>query len=101
MSTRNEEPTRKSRIRKYKAPEVMEILAAVHGPAEWEPRYNAAEELVYTILSQHTSALNSERANQPLMDTFSTLNAVAEASPEAIEAAIRHGGLAKHKSVRI
>ncbi len=79
----------------------MEILAAVHGPVEWEPRYNAAEELVYTILSQHTSDLNSERAYQTLMDTFGTLNAVAEASPEAIEDAIRHGGLAKQKSVRI
>ena len=101
MSTRNEEPIRKSRIRKYKAPEVMEILAPVHGPAEWAPRYNAAEELVYTILSQHTSDLNSERAYQTLMDTFGTLNAVAEASPEAIEDAIRHGGLAKQKSVRI
>ncbi len=79
----------------------MEILAPVHGPADWEPRYSAAEELVYTILSQHTSDLNSERAYQTLMDTFGSLRAVADASPEAIEEAIRRGGLAKQKSVRI
>ena len=101
MSTRRAESKRKPRIRKYKAPEVMEILAPVHGPADWEPRYSAAEELVYTILSQHTSDLNSERAYQNLMDTFGSLRAVADASPEAIEEAIRRGGLAKQKSVRI
>jgi endonuclease-3 len=35
------------------------------------------------------------------MDTFGALRAVADASPEAIEEAIRRGGLAKQKSVRI
>jgi endonuclease-3 len=35
------------------------------------------------------------------MDTFGTLEAVAAASPEAIEDAIRRGGLAKQKSARI
>ena len=42
----------------------------VYGPIPWEIRYNAGEELVYTILSQHTSDLNSERAFKSLMIDF-------------------------------
>lgn len=79
----------------------MGVLAPIYGPVEWEPRYNAAEELVYTILSQHTSDVNSIRAYGNLMDTFETLESVAAASPEVIEDAIRSGGLAKQKSLRI
>lgn len=101
MSTNRTKPRRRPRLRKYKAPEVMGLLAPIHGPARWEPRYNAAEELVYTILSQHTSDLNSVRAYENLMDVFGTLEAVADADPQAIEEAIRQGGLAKQKSVRI
>ena len=89
---------RKSRL---KAVDVMAGLAPLYGPVQWEPRYSAAEELVYTILSQHTSDINSGRAFQSLMSTFGSLEAVAAASPASIEAAIWRGGLAKQKSVRI
>ena len=76
-------------------------LAPLYGPVQWAPRYSAAEELVYTILSQHTSDINSGRAFQSLMSKFVTLEAVAAATAESIEDAIRRGGLAKQKSVRI
>lgn len=89
------------RKRRVKAADVMAGLAPLYGPVQWEPRYDAAEELVYTILSQHTSDLNSGRAYQNLMSTFGSLEAVAAATPENIEEAIRRGGLAKQKSVRI
>ena len=79
----------------------MAGLAPLYGPVQWEPRYNAAEELVYTILSQHTSDVNSGRAFRNLLSTFGSLEAVAAAAPESIEEAIRRGGLAKQKSVRI
>ena len=79
----------------------MEILGPEYGPVEWTPRYNPAEELVYTILSQHTSDLNSERAFNNLMKTFGSLEAIAEAPPEEIEPAIRMGGLARTKAPRI
>lgn len=79
----------------------MEILGSAYGPVEWIPRYNPAEELVYTILSQHTSDLNSERAFNNLMQTFGTLEAICEAAPEDIEPAIRMGGLSKTKAPRI
>ena len=77
------------------------MLAPEYGPIEWEPRYDAASELVYTILSQHTSAVNSERAFGNLMTRFGTLQSVADAPAADIEDAIRAGGLARVKAPRI
>ena len=90
-----------ARRQKVKAGDVMTQLGETYGPVEWEPRYNPAEELVYTILSQHTSDINSERAFLNLMSVFGTLEAIADASTDDIEEAIKSGGLAKQKSVRI
>ena len=90
-----------STVKIKKAKEVSERLLDVYGPIKWEPRYNAAEELVYTILSQHTSDINSERAFLNLMNVFEDLNDVADAQIEDIESAIRRGGLAKVKAPRI
>ena len=90
-----------ARRQKVKAGDVMTQLGEAYGPVEWEPRYNPAEELVYTILSQHTSDINSERAFLNLMSVFGTLEAIADASTDDIEDVIKSGGLAKQKSVRI
>tara|TARA_Y100000310_G_scaffold303419_2_gene341745 strand:+ start:1281 stop:2060 length:780 start_codon:yes stop_codon:yes gene_type:complete len=87
--------------RRVKVPDVMGLLGPIHGPIERTPRYNAAEELVYTILSQHTSDVNSTRAYDNLMTTFESLDSIAAAAPSEIEDAIRRGGLAVQKSVRI
>ena len=87
--------------RRVKVTDVMEILGPIYGPVDRTPRYNAAQELVYTILSQHTSDVNSTRAYDSLMAMFESLDSIAAASPSAIEDAIRQGGLAAQKSVRI
>jgi endonuclease-3 len=79
----------------------MSTLGEEYGPVEWDPRYDPASELVFTILSQHTSDVNSERAFNKLMDTFGSLEAVAAAPVEQIEDAIRVGGLARVKAPRI
>ena len=79
----------------------MSLLGAEYGPFEWRPRYDPASELVYTILSQHTSDVNSERAFRTLMATFGSLEAIAAAEVSDIEDAIRSGGLAKTKAPRI
>ena len=79
----------------------MEALGPEYGPIEWVPRYDPASELVYTILSQHTSDLNSGRAFESLMAAFGSLDAIADAPVETIEDAIRMGGLAKQKAPRI
>ena len=81
--------------------DVMSLLGAEYGPFEWRPRYDPASELVYTILSQHTSDINSERAFKSLMATFGSLGAIAAADVADIEDAIRSGGLAKTKAPRI
>lgn len=80
---------------------VMSILEDEYGPMEWTPRYDPAKELVYTILSQHTSDINSGRAFNRLMSKFGTLEAIAEAEVTDIEDVIRSGGLAKIKAPRI
>ena len=94
------------RSRRSKKPGVtisdaIRLLTDEYGPFENEPRLDPAHELVFTILSQHTSDRNSERAFRNLMHTFGTLEAVAGAEVEAIEEAIAGGGLARVKAPRI
>ena len=81
--------------------DVMELLGKQYGPFERTPRYTPASELVYTILSQHTSDVNSKRSYDSLMSTFGSVEAVAAAEVLDIEDAIRMGGLARIKAPRI
>ncbi len=81
--------------------DAIRLLTEAYGPFENEPRLDPAHELVFTILSQHTSDRNSERAFRNLMHTFGTLEAVAEAEVADIEEAISGGGLARVKAPRI
>lgn len=62
---------------------------------------DALEECVFTLLSQHTSDLNRDRAWVALRAAFPTLEAVASASVRRIANAIRVGGLADSKAPRI
>ena len=94
-------PSPKTKRRSATAQDVMKSLGNEYGPVEWTPRHSPASELVYTILSQHTSDANSERAFDSLMQTFGSLEAVADAPVEHIEGAIRTGGLARVKAPRI
>lgn len=77
------------------------LLTAAYGPFPQEPRLDPIHELTFTILSQHTSDTNSERAFRSLMQRFGTLETVAAASVADIETAISRGGLAKVKAPRI
>ena len=79
----------------------VELMAREYGPFPSERRLPPTEEMVFTILSQHTSDINSGRAFARLMDRFGTLEAVARSDIEAIEEAIAPGGLAKVKAPRI
>ena len=90
------------RQNKYaKMRKVSDALLDVYGPIDWITRRKAIDELVYTILSQHTSDVNSERAFENLMHTFGDFDSVADADEQEIEAAIRRGGLSKSKAPRI
>jgi endonuclease-3 len=79
----------------------IELLLELYGPFPAEPRLDPIHELVFTILSQHTSDTNSERAFRELMRRFGSLEAVAQAQVPEIEAAISGGGLARVKAPRI
>jgi len=83
------------------APEVMSYLEKDYGTPKWELRYDPTFELIYTILSQHTSDINSERAFKSLVRKFKTVEAISNAEESEIEIAIRMGGLSKIKAPRI
>jgi endonuclease-3 len=88
-------------IKPYTSNEVFDILANVMGPVDRRERLDAVSELVWTILSQHTSDLNAGRAFDSLVDRFSRWSDVVEAPTDVLEETIRHGGLAKQKAPRI
>lgn len=80
---------------------VLERLADEHGPLEAPTKRPPLDELVRTILSQHTSDTNSDRAFAALREHFTDWDEVADASVAEIEEAIRSGGLAQQKAPRI
>lgn len=81
--------------------EVYELLIATYGEPHNKPDYNPLGGLIGTILSQHTSDINSERAYQQLITILPTWEQVRDAPTEKIAEAIKSGGLANVKSVRI
>ena len=81
--------------------QTIRMMTEQYGPFPQEPRLPPTDELVFTILSQHTSDINSSRAYRRLMDRFGTLEEVAAAEIPDIETAIAPGGLAKIKAPRI
>ncbi|HIF13459.1 MAG TPA: endonuclease III [Dehalococcoidia bacterium] len=83
------------------AGEAMTRLDPMYGPIVWAPRFNALEELIFTVLTQHTSDINAEVAYKSLRKIFPTWMDVIEAGPAEIAEAIKHGGLANQKAPRI
>ena len=59
------------------------------------------DELILTVLSQHTSDLNAERAFDSLREAFPTWEAVVAAPVPLLTDTIRAGGLANTKAPRI
>ena len=59
------------------------------------------DQLVATVLSQHTSDRNSERAFDSLKRRFGSWEEVAAAPTDEVASAIRSGGLAEQKAPRI
>lgn len=81
--------------------QIVMSLEKAYGPREFVARGRAVDVLVETVLSQNTSDVNSHRAFASLLQTFGSLEAVAVASVDDIEAAIRFAGLSRVKSARI
>lgn len=80
---------------------IYELLTQTYGVPEYKPDGDALGGLIATVLSQHTSDINSARAYTQLVRTFPTWEAVRDAPMEAVADAIRTGGLAQIKAERI
>src|SRR5437868_5256390 len=80
---------------------VYELLIATYGEPKNEPDYDPLGGLIGTILSQHTSDINSERAYQRLVATFPTWEEVRDAPTDEVASAIKSAGLSNIKAPRI
>ncbi len=81
--------------------EVIELLEQEYGDLEWQPGEELIDVLIGTILSQNTSDVNSKRAFDSLLSTFSSWEDVVAAPVEEIAQAIKLGGLFRIKAMRI
>jgi endonuclease-3 len=81
--------------------EVHRRLLAEYGEPTWHTPLPVLDELVSTILSQNTNDTNRDRAFTQLKKRYPTWEAVRDADPAEIIAAIRSAGLANQKGPRI
>jgi endonuclease-3 len=77
------------------------LLDDFYGRPVLSPRYPPVDELVFTVLSQNTADVTTERTFAALKARFPDWVAARDASAEQIEAAIALGGLAHTKAPRI
>lgn len=80
---------------------IIQNLRAVYGVPKLTRGLDPLDVLIETILSQSTTNANSKRAFESLKRRFPTWGPARRARVSSIEAAIKSGGLAKQKSVRI
>ena len=80
---------------------VQRLLRASQGPFVAKPQLPIVDELVATVLSQHTSDHNSGRAFAQLKAAFPSWEQALEASARDVADAIRCGGIADLKAHRI
>lgn len=85
-----------ARVRK-----ILRRLRDVQGPFRPKPRLAPLDELIATVLSQHTSDVNSERAFETLRQRFPDWEDVLTAPTSRVADAIRRGGIAEQKAPRI
>jgi endonuclease III len=80
---------------------VQRRLRSAQGAFTPKPLQPVIDELVATVLSQHTSDANSDRAFAKLKAAFPSWEQVADAPDELVAEAIRCGGIADQKARRI
>jgi endonuclease III len=83
------------------ASEVHSRLLDFYGQPTWRNPLPPVDELISTILSQNTNDKNRDRAFESLRRDFPSWEAVRDADPASIVAAIRTAGLANQKGPRI
>lgn len=81
--------------------EVDRLLRKVYGDRKWRRRAEPTDELIATVLSQHTNDINRDKAFERLKGRFPSWEKVLRASPWSIAAAIKPAGLSNQKAPRI
>jgi endonuclease-3 len=80
---------------------VMELLDAAYGRPRLTPRFPPLDELIYTVLSQNTADVNTDRSFAALRERFPRWEQVRDAPVGEITAVIAGGGLGATKAPRI
>jgi endonuclease-3 len=80
---------------------ILERLREAYGRPVLTPHRAPIDELVLTVLSQHTSDRNRDRAYRRLRARLPSWGQVSAAPVEEVEEAIRPGGLSNQKAERI
>ncbi len=78
--------------------DIVRRLRKGYGPRPWRRWGKPLDGLIATVLSQHTSDVNSDAAYHSLRRTLRSWKAVMTAPPSEVERAIRCGGLARQKT---
>ena len=86
-------------IRRLRA--IHRRLEKVQGDFSPKQQMPILDEIVMTVLSQHTSDINSSRAFAGLRSRFKTWEEVLDAPTDRVADAIRSGGIAQVKAARI
>lgn len=81
--------------------EVDKLLARVYGDKRWRRHAEPIDELVATVLSQHTNDANRDKAFRQLKRRFPNWEQVLSAPVRSIAAAIKPAGLSNQKAPRI
>ncbi len=89
------------RPRRARVLAIRDRLREIYGVPIGIPHRQPIDELVRTILSQHTSDLNRDVAFGRLKERFVNWESVRDAPATEIEEAIRPGGLSRQKAPRI
>ena len=88
-------------VLRRRARTVLNRLRTRYGELAPPRRSDPLEELILTVLSQHTSDVNAERSFEGLRAAFPSWTRVVRAPTRAVADAIRSGGLADTKAPRI
>ena len=91
----------KLKKRRPTSSEVHSLLQQYQGQITWTPRYDPISELVFTILTQHTSDSNALKAFNNLVGQFPSWQDILDADDEEVAKTIFIGGLSKIKAPRI
>jgi len=81
--------------------EVDRLLAKVYGDRKWRRHAEPIDELIATVLSQHTNDINRDKAFEQLKRRFPSWEQVLRAPVRKIASAIKPAGLANQKAPRI